>query len=707
MILQDIPIRRRSSQTPPPDNQQGRFRILLIGLGMLLAFGFIMTSMFDLQIIKQNTLLQRARANLISERRPPALRGLVFDRNGEPLILNAPEYQVGIIPSRLPRGQDNIEGAIEQRLDRIAIYNRLANMLNLSDQFSRNQNITNTGSTTATQNIPNANKISITAGDIFTKVFQAQNASKSYEVVVLAERVPQDLALIIQEQSVSMPGVVVQTTASRIYPYKELLGNILGYVGKIPSTRFNDYPKPIYDPVNDKVGITGIEAAVEESLRGAKGLDRVELDVSGEEVRRVGESVPPTDGNNVRLTLDLRLQRIIAEHLSEAMKIRKSPRAAAVALNPNTGEVLGMVSFPGYDNNVFVQGISQKDYEAFEKNEHRPLVNHALADKVPPGSIFKIVTTAALLEEGAVTPNTVINDPGIFVLPNKFFPEEPKLGQKFFCWLRTGHGPQRITDALRNSCDTFFYKAVGGYSAERIVGMENAELGPVKIEKWAKNFGISNTFGVEIGNVSGFIPTAQGVRRATGTPWTTGDSYNLSIGQGYLLVTPLEMANMIAITANGGTFYQPQLVREIVDSNGNVVKPFQAKPIAKSPISPATMNLIRNTLLDVVESGTAKSVRIPGFPYAGKTGTAEFCDDIASRQKICYPGIEEQPTHAWFVAYAPAEKPQIALAIYVWNGGQGSGVAAPVAQRIIADYFNIPLSEKDRAKIESSKISSE
>ena len=194
MILQDIPIRRRSSQTPPPDNQQGRFRILLIGLGMLLAFGFIMTSMFDLQIVKQNTLLQRARANLISERRPPALRGLVFDRNGEPLILNAPEYQVGIIPARLPRGQDNIEGAIEQRLDRIAIYNRLANMLNLSDQFSKNQNITNTGSITATSNISNVNKISITAGDIFTKVFQSQNASKSYEVVVLAERVPPDLS---------------------------------------------------------------------------------------------------------------------------------------------------------------------------------------------------------------------------------------------------------------------------------------------------------------------------------------------------------------------------------------------------------------------------------------------------------------------------------------------------------------------------------
>ncbi|MCW1966653.1 MAG: penicillin-binding protein 2 [Anaerolineae bacterium] len=707
MIVQEIPIQRRSSQTPPPDNQQGRFRILLIGLGMLMAFGFILISMFDLQIVRQNTLLQRARANLISERRPPALRGLVFDRNGEALILNAPEYQVGIIPARLPRGDDDAEGRIEQRIDRIAIYNRLANMLNLADQFSIGNQITSTGSLSLTNTSTNTNKIAITAGDIFTKVFQAQNASRSYEFVVLAERVPPDLALIIQEQAVAMPGVVVQTTASRIYPHKELLGNILGYVGKIPAARANDYPKPTYDPVNDKVGITGIEAVLEEELRGVKGLDRVELDVSGEEIRRVGESKPPTDGHNVRLTLDMRLQRIMEKHLTEAMKIRKSPRAAAVALNPNTGEVLGMVSFPGYDNNLFVRGISQKDYDVYAKDEHTPLINHALADLVPPGSIFKIVTTAALLEEGTVTPNTTVNDPGIFVLPNKFFPDEPNLGQKFYCWLRTGHGPQRINDALRNSCDTYFYKTVGGFSAERIVGMEDAELGPLKLEKWARHFSVGSPNGVEVGTVPGRFPTAQWVRRNIGNPWTTGDSYNLSIGQGYLLVTPLEMANMIAITANGGTFYQPQLVREVVDAQGNIVKPFQPKPIAKMPISPPTMNLIRGTLLDVLETGTAKTARIPGFQYAGKTGTAEFCDDIASRLKLCYPGIAEQPTHAWFVAYAPAEKPQIAIAVYVWNGGQGSGVAAPVVQRIVADYFNIPLSDKDRAKIESEKTSSE
>jgi penicillin-binding protein 2 len=626
---------------------------------------------------------------------------LIFDRNGVPVVLNAPDYQVAIIPSQLPKSDSNIE----QRIDRIAIYNRLANMLNQANQFNTNS-VTATKSLTNTA-IANANSINITAGEILTKVFSAQNSGRNYEPTIIAEKVPQELALIIQEQAVSMPGVVVQASASRIYPHNELMGNILGYISKIPADRVSNYPAPQYDIENDKVGISGIELTAEEFLRGTKGFEQIEEDVSGEAIRRVGETKAPIDGNNVRLTIDMRLQEIMAKHLANAMVIRNSPRAAAVALNPNTGEVLGMVTIPGYNNNLFVQGITQKDLDKYLQNDHTPLVNHATSDKVPPGSIFKIVTTAALLEEGAVTPNTIINDPGIFSLPNKFFPEEPKLAQKFYCWLRTGHGPQKITDALRNSCDTYYYKAVGGFKDDRIVGLEDPSLGPVKLGKWAELFGIGSKLGLETGVIPGEFPTAQSVRRNTGESWTTGDSYNISIGQGYLLVTPLEMANMIAIIANGGSYYRPQLIREVLAPDGDVIKPFQPQLINKLPIAPTTLNLIRNTLVDVVENGTARTTRIPNFAYAGKTGTAEFCDDVARKNGICYFGMEVQPTHAWFVAYAPAEKPQIAIAVYVWNGGQGSGVAGPVTQRILADYFNLPLAEKDRAKIEKDKVSSE
>jgi penicillin-binding protein 2 len=187
------------------------------------------------------------------------------------------------------------------------------------------------------------------------------------------------------------------------------------------------------------------------------------------------------------------------------------------------------------------------------------------------------------------------------------------------------------------------------------------------------------------------VPTPLWKRNTYGEVWTTGDSYNMAIGQGFLGATPLEMANVVAVIANGGTLYQPQIIKDVVDNNGKVIKSFQAKTIRKVPISQATMELIQKSLFDVVDHGTAVQAKIPNFNYAGKTGTAEFCDPEAVKIGVCYTGIDFLPTHAWFVAYAPYENPQIALAVYIWNGGQGSGVAAPVAQRIIAKYLNVPL----------------
>lgn len=668
MIVNDLPIRRRTSQPPPPDNQGGRARLLMLGAGMLVAFVLLSVRLFDLQITYQRDFEAQARRNSLVERKIPAPRGLIYDRNGEALVRNAPAFQVAIIPVR----QYQSDNLIERRIKRMEIYYRLAQMIN---------------------------QPGVTAGDIYTRVLAKVQQGRPYDRVVVADNVPRETALVIQEQALAMPGVVVQSVGSRTYPYKELLGNILGYIGRIPAGQETRYEQNGYDR-DDRVGLAGIEFAVEEYVRGVKGRETILVDASGEELRREGEPVPPREGYSVRLTLDLRLQKIISDALIPAMQLRNSPRGAVVALNPRTGEVLGMVSVPGYDNNLFVQGISQKQWQAFQEDLHNPLLNHATDDLVPPGSTFKIVTTAALLEEGAVTPYTTINDPGTFTLPDRYDPDNPAKGQKFYCWiaLSTGgqHGLQRISDALRNSCDTYFYKAVGGYGPENIPGM-----GPEKLARWMSIFGIGEPSKLEIGFGRGFVPTPAWKRNTFGDVWTTGDSYNMSIGQGFVLATPLEMANVMASIANDGVLMQPQLVREVVDSDGRVVRAFEPKEIRKLPISEATLRLIQQSLIDVVsDSGTARMSQIPGFQYAGKTGTAEFCDDVAIKTGVCYNGIEYLPTHAWFVAYAPAVNPELALAVYVWNGGQGSGVAAPIAQRIIAGYFNIPLEKP--APIEKS-----
>ncbi|HQV26479.1 MAG TPA: penicillin-binding protein 2 [Thermoflexales bacterium] len=659
MRIDSLKILRRSSQTPPPDNRGGLLRLVALGTAFALAIASLGVRLFDLQTRYQAESAQQVTRASVRTRELPALRGLIYDRNGEPIVRNAPLYQIAIVPAELPDRDDTIQ----RRIDRVAIYNRLAEIIA---------------------------QPGLTAGDIFTKVLQ-QSGVAPYRAVVVAENIPRETALYIQELALTMPGVYAQSVGSRYYPYRELLGNILGYTGKVPAGSEEDYERDGYDAGVDRVGLSGMEFLNESDMRGVKGTESVLEDASGEVIQRYG-TTPPREGNGVRLTIDLRLQKIISDALVTGMANVKSPRGAVVALDPNTGEVLGMLGIPGFDNNLFTRGnITQKELDDLYSNPHLPLLNKATDDTVPPGSTFKIVTAAALLEEGSVDLNTVIYDPGVFTVESEIDPTNPRASKDFYCWIGlTGglHGPQRLADALRNSCNTYFRKAVGGYKKEGIAGM-----GPDKLAEWARTFSIGDPAGrTDLSRVRGFAPTTAWKRATFGDVWTVGDSYNVAIGQGYLIVTPLEMANIIASIANGGTLYKPRLVRDVVDLNGDIVRSFAPEIVRTLPIKPQNMKAIQDALVSVVgPEGTARSVQIPGLTYAGKTGTAEFCDDIAQKTGVCYPGIRVQPSHAWFVAYAPAEKPTIALSVYVWNGGQGSAVAAPIAQRIIAEYFGLPL----------------
>ncbi len=669
MILGDLPTQRRTQQTPPPNRRGSQLRLVALMVGVLLSFTIIGQRLYVLQVERQGEFLSQIQDTSIYVRRLPATRGLIYDRTGEPLVRNAPLYQVTILPYKQPQNLNRIE----QRIQRADIYNRLARLINQPE---------------------------ITAGDIYTKVYNAQQDNIAYEPVIVAENVPRETALYIQELSYQMPGVAVQETGTRTYPYKDLLSQILGYAQKVPAEQAENYPAEIYDIENDRVGYAGVEKIAEVDLRGKKGRVQEVRDASGEVVDIVGTPISPTNGNSVYLTIDLRLQKIISDALIPIMKIRNSPRAAVVVLDPNNGDILGMVSVPAYDNNQFANGITQKELDVLRNDLHKPLLNHATQEAPPPGSTFKIVTAAALLQEGYVTPETVINDPGVFELPGDIS------RRQFVCWIYFNggsHGPQTVSDALRNSCNTFFRKAVGGYAPEGITSM-----GPDLLAKWTNQFGIGEANKLQLAYITGIAPTPNYLQRTFGVPWFTGDSYNAAIGQGYVAATPLEMANVIAAVANGGTLYDPQIIKEVRDSNGVVVSTTQPSVIRQLPLSPENMALLRQSLRDVVsieKRGTAieSSLEPFGFEFSGKTGTAEFCDQEAVTAGICYVGIKNLPSHAWFVAYAPSENPKIAIAVYIWNGGQGSGVAAPVAQRIINGYFNLGIPEDKLKKVTSDR----
>ncbi len=507
-----------------------------------------------------------------------------------------------------------------------------------------------------------------------------------YEPVVVAREVARQTALVIaQGEEISFPGTRVEVVSRRQYPQGPLLSQLVGYMGAIPGGEEEAYIAQGYDPSQDRIGYAGVEAAYEDWLRGTPGQRYQEEDVLGRVVRILGEEQPPIPGHNVYLTIDPQLQQVAQEALLRQMTRPNinSPRGVVIAMDPRSGEILAMVSLPTYDNNLFAAGISAAELQRLYDDPHRPLINHAINDQLPPGSIFKIIPAAAALQEGVITPRGRLECRGRIVVPNRYYPNDPGQAQPFLCWNRGGHGWLNIVDGLAYSCDVFFYKVGGGFEEDDFEG-----LGLERLTSYARLFGLGQLTGIDLPQEApGLVPSAIWKRRTYGENWSTGDTYNLSIGQGYLLVTPLQMVNVMAAAANGGTLYRPQIVHHITDAQGNVVRPFQPVISATLPISPENWLPIHQGLEGAVAYGTATRAQVEGVRIAGKTGTAQFCDDIALQMGICAEGLA-QPTHAWFLAYAPVEAPEIALVVFIYNGGEGSSAAVPVAHDILEWYFH-------------------
>ena len=632
-------------------------RIVVLGLLLLIVFAVFTQRLWYLQFARGAYYRGRADWQRLRAVDIPTARGIVYDRNGAPLVRNVPAFDVTLVPAYLPDDEDAAENVLI----------RLAMLLDMP--------YTTAGAPTG-EGEPEPG---------LRDMVEAVSYSARYRPLVVKRGIERDTALLVAQEGMALPGVSVEVEPRRSYLYGPLVSQMLGYLLSIPEGSEDEYVERGYDPATDRVGVAGIEVTYEEQLRGQKGRQIVEEDVIGRTVRVIEEQAQPVPGDNVYLTLDLDLQRSVEEALQRGMAQPdvNSPRGVAIVMNPQTGEILALVSLPTYDNNLFAKGISARDWERLRDDPHRPLLNHAISDGLPPGSVFKIVLAAGALEDGVLTARTRLSCPGRVVVPNKYYPNDPGQAQPFYCWNRSGHGALDVVGGIAHSCDIFFYQVGGGFEETGFDG-----LGVDRIDHYARLFGFGQPTGVELpAEIDGLVPSSTWKRLTVGESWSTGDTYNLSIGQGYLSVTPLQMLNAVNVVANGGTLYRPTVVHHVTDAQDVVVQPFEPDIVRTLPISSEHWSLVQQGMAGAVAYGTAPKAQIEGLQVAGKTGTAQFCDDIALEIGICGVGLE-QPTHAWFAAYAPVEDPEISVIVFLYNGGEGSTVAVPVAHDILEYYFS-------------------
>lgn len=479
-----------------------------------------------------------------------------------------------------------------------------------------------------------------------------------YRPLPLAEDVSRDVLEKVEEHSVDLPGVIVEVRPMRAYPNGEMAAHLLGYLGEITEKELESPQYEDYRP-GDYVGKSGLEKVLEPYLRGQEGERRVEVDVKGKELRLL-QTQPPVPGDKVYLTIDRGLQKVAEEAFG-------NQSGAAVVLNVKTGEVLAMVSRPAFDPAAFARGISGPAWIKLLQNPRHPLQDKAIKGLYPPGSTFKIVTALAALKAGVITPSTVLDCKGSLSLGHR----------EFRCWKKVGHGLTDLKKAIRESCDVYFYQVGLDVGIDRIADMAHA-------------LGLGRSSASSFPEKSGLIPDRAWKRRRFGSRWYDGETVIAAIGQGYVLVTPMQLAVMTAAVANGGLVLRPHVVKRIEDPQGEVVKETTPDVLNQAKIPAKDLRAVRRGLEAVVNEahGTGWSAHLDQVRIAGKTGTAQVVklkDETTKGGDVPYRFRD----HALFVAYAPADKPQIAVSVVVEHGSHGGSSAGPIAKAIFEKYFGI------------------
>lgn len=661
---------------------------LLIGV----IFVYYIFRLFGIQIVQGQTYKARADDNRTETISVPTTRGIIYDRNGYVLAENIPSYNVVITPAYLP---DDV-GA--QQL----IFRQLSALIGVPvSKGGTDKEIVD--EVTVKNFKPCVTDIGI------TQIVYIGDTNWPYSAIRIKCNVDEKIARIVKEKSVDWQGVGIEVIPIRSYPTGSLTSEIIGFLGPIPAAQEDQYKALGFVPNRDKVGYAGVEQSMQDVLGGKNGQRTIEVDVAGKELRDLTTPIQPEPGQNVRLTIDTRLQNIAKTALiSEINYINKhynldSHNGVVIAMNPKTGEVLALVSYPTYENNRMAQVIPADYYQQLLNDPNRPLFNHAISAEHPPGSVFKLGTAIGALNEGVITPEKLIDDPGSITIMQKYYENDPGTPRKFVCWKRDGHGLVDFLHGVAYSCDVYFYKLGGGYGTEVPEG-----LGIWRIGDYVRSLGYGIASGIELpGEAKGLIPDPTWKRINLGENWATGDTYIATIGQGYVLATPIQVLESAATIADNGIHMKPTLIKDIEDTLGNVVKPFtpiQLWDITQNPmintyqdniptgekktVAPWTIQLLKQGMQMVVSIGTAQA-QFEGDTIlsAGKTGTAEYCDNIAQAKNLCKEGL--WPAHAWYVGYAPYDDPEIAVVAFVYNGHEGSTVAAPVVRKVLDGYFEL------------------
>ncbi len=584
--------------------QPGR-RLFILNLIIGLLIGILGVRLWQVQVLQGASYLRQSEENRIRDYTIAAPRGIIYDRKGRPLVTNRPSFTVAVLPLELR--------------DPPVVIPRLASILAVA---------------------PEEIKARINA-----------NRPRPFEPVRVKRDVGPGIVAMIEENRLDLPGVIILAEPVRYYLHGKIAAHVLGYLGEIDPDELAARRSEGYKP-GDLVGKAGVERAYESVLRGTDGLMRMEVDALGRPLR-VLSRIPAVPGRAIALTIDLDVQKVAYD----ALTATGLAAGAVVAMDPRTGDLLAMACIPSYDPNLFAIGISPKAWQAITTDPRKPLLNRAVGATYEPGSVFKLVTATAALDNGIVSRRTMFDAPGYF-----------QLGQWTFADLKAWGRIDFIT-GIANSVNVVFYTL--GY-----------RLGGEELAKYAFLMGLGEPTEVDLpGEIDGTIPSPSTKEQLVGEPWYPGDAVNMSIGQGAITVTPIQVARMVGGIATGGQLVRPHVLLLTYDRDRT---PHRVDPVLQRvvPYRNSTLAVLREGMRAVVERGSGLAAKIDGLPVAGKTGSAE--------------NPRGRP-HAWFAGYAPIEAPRLVVVAFVEHGFRGGIAAAPVARAVLQAVFSQP-SDQETAR---------
>ncbi len=605
-----------------PTSDRSILRFIAFSVAIVIGIGALTARLTYLQLASGGQYSQLSDRNRSVLQPIASSRGLIFDRAGRTLVTNVPSFAVKIRPADLPMSQ------------RDAVVTRLGGLLGMDP------------------------------AEINTEI--DSNPGSRFDLIRIATDVPESTARLIAEAHLDLPGVDVVVEARRDYTDGPLLSQILGYTGPISAEQLAKLTGEGYLP-DDMIGRTGVEAVYEPELRGVYGAENVERDASGRKIQVLQTVRPAQAGDSLRLTIDMREQKLAERALEWGMAEAGLKRGVVIVMNPQTGEILAMVSLPTYDNNLFAMGISKADFKKLIEDPEQPLLNHAIAEQFPPGSTYKLVAGTGGLADKKITPTSKLDTRPYLTIGT----------YKYYEWNRRGWGPLDIKEGFGHSSDTFFYQVAGALGIDRLAW-------------WAKKYGFGAPTGIDLpAEAAGIVPTNQWKLDTFGQSIFPGEVFQAGIGQGYDVVTPLQLINAYAALANGGRLYQPQVVREIVAPDGTVVRPFEPKLIRKIPASSKVLRTMREAARTVVTiRHTYNLVELP-IKVAGKSGTAEFGTRDAQGRL---------PFHSWFVGFVPKNPhkddfskgdSELAVLAFAYDSGTKGNVATEIVKYYLQLHFGI------------------